>query len=526
MEVAFKKWLKGKYSCTQALRKAWQDEFIDFDYVKIPGFIAKEHTGDGAFRIPSQEMSVIDYYECLHDVVSESILLFCRITKMVWSRPIVTAAFYGYFYSLFGRQAAGGHLGIQRVLESEDIDCLCAPQSYVIQHRQMGGSGQSRALLESARLHGKLTLDEMDQPPFNDIVHSHDRDLVNRTLKESLSILRRNVFASISRGMGMWYYDFGPRNTSGWWMRPEFLKEIEQLYSLFGHEIQKDYTPMADVLVVYDVKSFLYTANKTASDPITDPIALNMVSTALYKSGVSFDTIYLFDLPRVDLSRYRTVVFANAYHMSESMHSFIRERVAADHRHLLWFYAPDGVGEDGADAARISEITGIRIARCDCVRPLQITSCDETVPCDLDLRRQYNDLYYMFEQLDCGKAQRFAPTFEVTDEDAHALGRYVDTEMVAVAYKKMENWTSWYSAVPLADAATLRAIFRLSGAHIYSDGEDSLLVGSGLVCIHTAQGGPREITLKNGRKVSLYIPPAETYFLDGESGELVWPVKL
>jgi len=30
----------------------------------------------------------------------------------------------------------------------------------------MGGSGQSRGLLDSARLHGKLWLDEIDQEPF------------------------------------------------------------------------------------------------------------------------------------------------------------------------------------------------------------------------------------------------------------------------------------------------------------------------------------------------------------------------
>ena len=40
---------------------------------------------------------------------------------------------------------------------------MSAPQSYYYQAREIGGGGQSRGVLGSFRLHGKLSLEEMDQ---------------------------------------------------------------------------------------------------------------------------------------------------------------------------------------------------------------------------------------------------------------------------------------------------------------------------------------------------------------------------
>ena len=82
------------------------------------------------FSGPSPQRNVIDYYEAQHQLVADVILHFCQVVKEDWPRPIITGAFYGYFYSVFGREAAGGYLELHRVLNSPYIDYLSAPGTY------------------------------------------------------------------------------------------------------------------------------------------------------------------------------------------------------------------------------------------------------------------------------------------------------------------------------------------------------------------------------------------------------------
>jgi hypothetical protein len=113
---------------------------------------------DGIFRDPQKEQRVIDYYDCQQYVVAEDILHFCKLVKEAWPRPLIVGVFYNYFFMTFGRQASGGHLQEQMILNSPHIDYLSAPQSYWGGARQIGGSGQARGLIESALLHNKLWL--------------------------------------------------------------------------------------------------------------------------------------------------------------------------------------------------------------------------------------------------------------------------------------------------------------------------------------------------------------------------------
>ena len=485
----------------------------------MPGTLEREETHCGALRVPKQEQWVIDYYECLHALVADRIIHFCRLTRDAWGRPVVTAAFYGYFFSLFGRQAAGGHLGIGKVLRSDAVDCLCAPQSYLRDHRSAGGSGQTRLLMESARLHGKLTLDEMDQPPHSDRAHPVDRDLSNHNMRESVAILRRNVMASSIRSMGMWYFDFGPDNHMGWWMEPELMEEIRRLQELRRDIMARGRKPVADVLAVFDARAFLYSANNAQADPVTDPVALNRLSGALYRSCAAFDGVYLDDLPLVDLARYRCVIFANAYVLTDEQRAFIQTRVARDGRHVVYCYASGAMTQDGPDAEALSRLAGIGVERRDQVQPLHV-EFDETLGGGrMDLNQSYWEQYFMFPFLDAGKPKRFQPNFAVSDSVARCVARYDVTGDCAGAVRALDGHTAWYFALPPADPVALRAIVRQAGAHIYAEGNDSLQAGSGLITLHSGEGGQRRVTLRSGTELELTLMPCSTAVLDAETGE-------
>lgn len=268
----------------------------------VPGLEERQQEGN---------LAAEEYYRFQHQVVAGCITSLCETVKKSWPRPIVTGTFYGYFFSMFNRQAAGGHLELHRILESPHVDYLSAPQAYGTLFRDLGGSGATRALVETIRLHGKLFLDEMDQAPSWQWRNNVDLAFALTDLDRDIAILRRNVLESYTRGAGLWFYDFGPANHTGWWQDTRLMAEIRQLKALLErYHAASPYQPAGDVLYVFDTEVFYTTGNQ---DKVTDPLAVNQTIGQAYRSGAAIETIHVRDLDRVDLSRFKVVVLANLW---------------------------------------------------------------------------------------------------------------------------------------------------------------------------------------------------------------------
>jgi hypothetical protein len=412
----------------------------------VPLMAERVHTEYGIFRDPAKERKVADYFRCQQEAVADDIILFCRTAKESWGRPLVTGVFYGYFFFLFGRQQTGGHLEIQRVLASPWVDYLSAPQTYAPAFRGMGGSGQSRGLVESFTMHGKLLLDEMDQVPA---LYGKTGAEAEKALPESVAILRRNVAESYTRGHGMWFYDFGPGlGRKGWWDNAVLMEEIARMRRVFGAYFERPHRPQADVAVVYDTASFYYTASAPAGDPVIDPVALNQLPIRVYQSGAVADVFHLGDLERADWDRYRVVIFANTFLLDVAQKRAIRERVVRGGRHVVWVMAPEYTDGERLDAGFIGDVTGIRVERAE-------TSGGVT----MDVRAPG------LPAVEISVARGFQPVFVAADASAESLGTLRGGSRVALARKKLDGWTSWFSSLPPANAELLRSIFQLAGVH-------------------------------------------------------------
>ena len=71
------------------------------------------------------------------------------------------------------------------------------------------------------------------------------------------------------------------------------------------------------------------------------------------------------------------------------------------------------------------------------------------------------------------------------------------------------------SRLPLLKAHNAR------GAHIYAADGDTLHSGGGILLVHTASGGNRRITLRNGVAVDLALAPCSTVILNSSTGEVL-----
>jgi hypothetical protein len=501
MTKFFRAWLTEKYKTDAALRAVWNDPSATLGTAMVPTTAQRRAISDGLFRDPQKERHVSDYYECQHLTVADSIIHFCRIAKESWNRPLVTGVFYGYFFVLFGRPQTGGHLALQRVLNSPWVDYLSAPQAYGKQFRDVGGSGQPRGLPESLRLHGKLLLDEMDQEPPSYHKEGADFEALH---SDSIATVRRNVAQTHAQGHGLWFYDFGPgRGNKGWWDDEALMQNIAAMREIFSRYYQKPYVPQADVALVYDTDCFYHTAAYGDQDPVIGPQLVDSLPVHAYRSGAALDIFHLGDLERAEWDRYRCVIFANAFLLTQTQKDFIRRKVAAQGRHVVWLMAPGYTDGLRNNAGWISDVTGMTIARRDLGAPPQAT---------VRFAGQTS-------QLRVPKA--FSPFFTVEDGAATPLGTLDGSGRVVLARKNLGTHTSWFSSLAPLDDALLGYIFAQAGAHVYLPPGDVIHAGGGIICLHTVTGGERDLILRNGKHVRVTLPPRSTRLYDAEAGAVL-----
>lgn len=528
----FRDWLTKKYKSDEALREAWGRNDVSLASAEVPGTEARNFTTFGVFRDPQTERNVIDYFEAQHTVVAEDILHFCKLVKESWPRPIITGSFYGYFYSLFTREAAGGHLAIDTVLKSPYIDFLAGPQAYYPDNELTGDPYHSRGLLESVRLNGKLWLEEMDQRP--PLVNEADSNY-HAALKESIALIRRNMMFTATKGMGMWFYDFGlpasaqrpstgrNRIVTGFWNQPDILADIRKVKAVFDKNLEREYTSEADVLMIYDTRSYFSLVSQTKKTNITN-ILVNWTATNTMKAGVVFDAVYLGDLDKVDLSRYKVVIFNNTFVLNPSERQFITDNVMQDGREVIWFYAPGYSDGEKLDAGLMSELIGINLVEADSLTlPVIKMAAPSAEPFVYDIRNAPapvpNGILTDYHFADYDSPYR--PLFEVDDDDAVSLGVYNSSNRPAIARKKLPSSTSWYVGLPAYEPELMETLLHQTNAHIFSTDEVIVYSGSGLLSVHTKNSGIKNITLSNGTSVQLDMDENSTFILNNETGEVI-----
>jgi Beta-galactosidase len=499
MRSQFIGWLKRKYRRTDSLlQEAWNDSTITFEKVTIPTPDERAVQDGSLFRNPKSEIRNQDYYRCQHELVADNILRFCQRIKETWPRPILTGAFYGYFFSMFNRQAAGGHLELQRVLASPWIDYLSGPQVYYPDDGYDPGEPyRSRSLVRSITLHGKLWLDEYDQQPrrtFPVLNGKDNSENYRRNIQENIAAIERNVLSPLTKGAGLWFYDFGPSGmnlhrgnehdiqsgTIGYWDHPDYLRSIKRLKTLADSLLHHPWQTGADVLLVYDTEIFYHLkSTKQDSCPISSQV-VDWLPLALSYAGVAWDAVHLDDLSLLDPTPYRAVIFANTWLLEEKDLVAIEERWAKDGRHMFWMYAPGQLGSSNP-----SQVTGFQLVAAQC----------DTVPA-------VRAVGSLPRQTAWGK---LSPLWSVSDPSATTIASYEHDGSTVFAKKKIVGHTAWFLGIPPIDANWWRCLLAESGVHFYTE-DGVVYAGGGLLVFHTKTGGDQKIRLKNGKEVLVEMP--------------------
>lgn len=490
MTKYFRNWLKKKYDSDANLQKAWGRKDFTLNNATVPDTTERMRTQDGIFKDPAKEQRVIDYFRAQQEVVVEDIEFFTHTVKKYWGRPLIVGVFYGYLHMTFNRQTVGGHLLVERIMECPDIDYIAAPQTYWEDTRKAGGAGFSRGIVESAILHQKLWMDEMDNGylhPDNQIENIRHKERYDSTYH---AVFQRCTWLPLTKGIGYWLYDFGLAKGFGWWDNPRYRETIKNQKAFFEKRLEVPYKSAADVLFVWSQESFYYV--QPAWSPVSELVLDVSVEEAM-RAGASIDHVYDFDLRRVDLDRYKVVVFMNVYHVGENEKKVIQEKVCQHNRTVVWNYVTGYADDKTIDLKNTEDLTGILLQRSE-----------------------------EFEKQKVGPLKAPLKPFIVVRDLSVTPIPYVEANGLITAAKKVTPaFTSQIYTVPLSKQSDFREIFKTAGCHIYTDSGDVVYENSGLLMLHTGKAGAHNVLLRNGKTVTFQTTGAATFLLDAETGEQV-----
>ena len=485
MQERFREYLKQKYHNDATLQKAWGNPAATIAGAKIPPLPERYKTDDGNFRNPVLRADVVDSLETLLLTISEDILYFSKIVKQSWGRPVLCGAFNGYAFDLFGRAPISGHLESKMLFDSPDFDFFCAPFPYSI-NRKFDGFGLSRNLLDSARIHGKLSLMEMDQHPIGTPMYD-DRKPADapvlppeyvggdpKYFPQTIALMRKNMLENYTHGEGAYFYDhrliFNGSLTrkTGWWCSPALRAEVGNIANIWQTYGAKKFERPSDVAVVLDNPSFY----ACAPDFLQQNEVVFPFLRALSHSGVVYDTIHSFDLDKIDLPRYKCVIFLNAQRADAAQRKFVREKLQNNGRTLVWIYAAGYSDGKRLGADLTEELTGFKFEKLTDA-PLQLRYADAKFPPETP---KIKDIV----------SPILVPT------DGTPIAYYGDSQKVAAAKKTFPTHTTYYFGIPPQGKKVVSDIVAESGAHSgrkiqpsYAHNRDKTVYR--LVCILTSQ---------------------------------------
>lgn len=305
-----------KYGSPDALAEAWCQENVTEDTLRIP--TPDERAGrtsvpEEYLRFRDTDRLAIDLDLFTAEVNANALEHFAKIVKSRADKLV--GAFYGYLLYI-DNSAYTGHIALERLLSSPYVDFFAAPKAYA--RSGAGEPGGEICPAQSINLR-KLFVDELDNRTYLATENEDDKKdgFVAANSSDSVSVMWREFSKDLSHNSGFWWMDLG----GGWFADELLMSTVKSLVDLNGTLRCEAHESVSDVLVVFDERSMAYMRESVDMHRGY----LRELITNLAASSVVFDVYRARDLERIDLSRYKLVIFAYNVYADSSLCRLISE---------------------------------------------------------------------------------------------------------------------------------------------------------------------------------------------------------
>lgn len=232
-------------------------------------------------------------------------------------------------------------------------------------------------------------------------------------------------------------------------------------------------------------------------------VALRKPQEAFIRSGVDFDTYLLDDVFNDNFEAPQILCFVTAPELTKEKAQEIRKRFGNNNRVIIWMWAPGfGVTKD------VGSVAGFKLERAPQVdgRPVMaIPGCSD--PLMKDVSGVLMPSIYNY-----GLANAFA----VIDKDAVILGKYLNSDVPAMAVKRHAGFTEIYiGQIGSLTPQFIRNAARSAGIQPYTESNDPAAKAGNLLIVSAASTGVKKIHLKPGMRCLRALTPHD-YTIDGQ----------
>lgn len=336
----FIEWAEKKYGGREKMTEAWGVEPEKMQLPPPPERESAHSTLEECFYAGSALMP--DYHEFLSQKDAEAVNCFGRVVHETCDKP--SGAFYGYL--MVPQTAYAGHLAIDRLLDSPDIDFLCSPRSYYYCAPGEPGGEQCPSRSMNRK---KIWLDELDIWTHLD-PRKHPHPGTARNMEETQVLLWREWTKNVTCNQNFWWMDLG----DGWFSHPQIMSTLGRQRELSGRLKQTPHRSVSEILLVLDDKSF---GDMRVSYGLS--AGMRRFEREIKLCGAPTDLFRLADLDEMPLQQYKVVCFLNGYTLTEERWQSLKARIRPGAT-LLWNYAA-GIRAPAFDRQNVRRVTGFGI---------------------------------------------------------------------------------------------------------------------------------------------------------------------
>lgn len=527
MRLALQYHLAEKYAGdTNALRRAWQDDTIDFEHLPFPTRKERENGSCGIFWDPEKSARVIDYAEARSHVWADTLEYFARAVKEETDYGVVVGAFWGYM-NHNDKLIWSGHGWQRSLMRSPYLDFWASPFHYT--NKGPGMPISLRVLERSLQKHGKLLFAECDTTISSSNPTQRMRQgLIYEDASRDGELLKRDFAKTLTEGHNGWFVDWASGRDI--YDEEKLLPLIAQNEKIGIESLKKPMEGTSEIAAVIDQDSIFHIPQEV--DLTINAIEYPWVYEFPYL-GAPIDHYELEDVLGGDLS-HKVFVFQNTYMWDKKKREKLF-RLREREKMLIFTYAQGLLSDKAptADAQNISDLTGIRVRKTEgccggrivlteAARDIGLTPGEEVGECD-----RLMTVGMVFRSKQCTPYKltpmQYDPVFTVDDPDAIVLGTYKDNGLPAFAIKRAGDAICVYYGSAVLNASVLRALSKLQGVFLFSEEDSVIYANQSYLGVHAVKDGKTALKLPGKHRLrELY----ENKVYTAEHGCLTLDLKL
>lgn len=523
---AFRNYLKVKYGTVENVSAAWNKDIKSFDEIQAPEFPPA-----GLFYDREKDKAFVDFHRFEKE---EIFLLQDRLAghlKKIAAKKVLSIH---YCMEPLGGLQHGAHY-LDLFLQSKNMDILAAQQEYA--NRLPGTPFRFHLPLALFNEYNKMMISEIDVRTFVTGAGMYRGNIFDpgfRSRTESFAswqaTVRRMIGEMIEYNQGYWFYEIA----SGIFNDEKIAEDIGNINKAYSEIMKKPASGVAEAAVIYDIDSFFWT--QLPGKRWHGLMTFNSYNQlfALSYSGVPFDVLTMKGLqenPKL-IEKYKMFLFLNAFYVDERKLAFINQHLKRNGNYLIWLYGGGNLSGNSEkttgfkteydaknlDQSMIPDIGKSPLAGRMLSQPSQIFTLSYSLTLGYSYEK-YRDQYFTPPKWSASNAEK--------DE---ILAYYKDTGKIAVAIRKMENWTSVFIGEAAGlDPLLFNALAKECKAFTASAPGLIINMNSRFISIHAIKGGRYTVNLQGkARKVtnmadgSITAKDSSSFELDASAQATYW----